>query len=53
MGEPLYHDAGLAALRAQFPQLAENVNGAPLAYLDNAATTQMPLAVMDPWFRNP
>ncbi|MBS0436828.1 MAG: aminotransferase class V-fold PLP-dependent enzyme [Proteobacteria bacterium] len=46
MGEPLYHDAGLAALRAQFPQLAENVNGAPLAYLDNAATTQMPLAVL-------
>jgi len=46
MGEPLHHDAGLAALRAQFPQLAENVNGAPLAYLDNAATTQMPLAVL-------
>ena len=34
-------------LRAQFPQLAQNVNGAPLAYLDNAATTQMPLAVLD------
>jgi len=46
MGEPLHHDAGLGALRAQFPQLAENVNGAPLAYLDNAATTQMPLAVL-------
>ena len=30
-----------------FPALAQQVNGQPLAYLDNAATTQMPLAVLD------
>ena len=37
----------LAALRAQFPILAETVHGRRLAYLDNAATTQKPLAVLD------
>ncbi|HEY0887439.1 MAG TPA: aminotransferase class V-fold PLP-dependent enzyme [Ramlibacter sp.] len=30
-----------------FPCLGQAVNGAPLAYLDNAATTHMPLAVLD------
>ncbi|WP_374564909.1 aminotransferase class V-fold PLP-dependent enzyme [Ideonella sp.] len=39
--------AALADLRAMFPVLAQTVNGAPLAYLDNAATTQMPLPVLD------
>ncbi len=34
------------ALRAQFPVLAQTVNGKPLVYLDNAATTQKPLAVL-------
>lgn len=34
-----------AALRALFPVLDQQVNGAPLAYLDNAATTQTPLPV--------
>ena len=34
-------------LRAQFPILAQRINGQPLVYLDNAATTQMPLAVLD------
>ena len=34
-------------LRAQFPILAQHINGLPLVYLDNAATTQMPLAVLD------
>ncbi|MBS0306987.1 MAG: SufS family cysteine desulfurase [Proteobacteria bacterium] len=34
-------------MRAEFPVLAQSVNGAPLGYLDNAATTQMPLAVME------
>ena len=33
------------ALRAQFPVLAQSIHGQPLAYLDNAATTQTPLAV--------
>ncbi|WP_332814764.1 aminotransferase class V-fold PLP-dependent enzyme [Ramlibacter sp.] len=31
----------------QFPGLAQRINGAPLAYLDNAATTHMPQAVID------
>ena len=30
------------SLRAQFPGLAERVNGNPLVYLDSAATTQRP-----------
>ncbi|MDE2615207.1 MAG: SufS family cysteine desulfurase [Burkholderiales bacterium] len=48
MGETqLARAAALAELRAEFPVLAQNVNGAPLGYLDNAATTQMPLAVME------
>jgi len=34
-------------LRAQFPVLEQHIHGQPLAYLDNAATTQMPLAVLD------
>ena len=38
--------AGLDNLRAQFPVLAQKINGAPLAYLDNAATTHMPRQVM-------
>ena len=36
-----------ARLRSQFPALAQQVNGHPLVYLDNAATTQKPLAVLD------
>ncbi len=35
------------ALREQFPLLAQVANGHPLAYLDNAATTQKPQAVLD------
>ncbi|MFQ5768880.1 MAG: aminotransferase class V-fold PLP-dependent enzyme, partial [Acidobacteriota bacterium] len=35
-----------AALRRDFPILARSVHGKPLVYLDNAATTQKPLAVM-------
>ena len=34
-------------LRGDFPILAERVNGRPLIYLDNAATTQKPRAVID------
>jgi cysteine desulfurase/selenocysteine lyase len=34
-------------LRADFPILARTVNGQPLAYLDNAATTQKPRVVLD------
>lgn len=35
-----------ASIRAEFPILAETVNGHPLAYLDNAATSQKPEAVI-------
>ena len=34
-------------LRTEFPLLAESVNGHPLVYLDSAATTQRPRAVLD------
>ena len=34
------------ALRADFPILAREVNGRPLAYLDNAASSQRPRAVI-------
>lgn len=35
------------AIRQQFPVLAREVKGRPLVYLDNAATTQKPQAVID------
>jgi len=34
-------------IRADFPALHQEVNGKPLVYLDNAATTQKPQAVID------
>ena len=34
-------------IRSDFPILRREVNGHPLAYLDNAATSQKPLAVLD------
>lgn len=37
----------VARLRADFPILAERVNGRPLVYLDNGATTQKPRVVID------
>ncbi len=37
----------VAALRADFPILSRTVNGAPLVYLDSAATSQKPAAVLD------
>ncbi|EXJ50697.1 SufS family cysteine desulfurase [Microbacterium sp. MRS-1] len=36
-----------SAIKADFPILGEQVNGHPLAYLDSAATSQKPLAVLD------
>ena len=36
-----------AIIRPQFPILETSVHGKPLIYLDNAATTQRPLAVLD------
>jgi len=35
------------AIRAQFPILSRQVNGKPLVYLDNAASSQKPQRVMD------
>ena len=37
----------IAAIRGDFPVLARRVNGHPLAYLDNAASSQQPSAVID------
>ena len=37
----------VAAIRRDFPILSERVNGRPLVWLDNAATTQKPQAVID------
>ena len=34
-------------LKAEFPILGQRVHGQPLVYLDNAATTQRPRAVVD------
>lgn len=39
----------LKNIRAQFPILNETVNGKPLVYLDNAATSQKPLSVLETW----
>jgi cysteine desulfurase / selenocysteine lyase len=36
-----------SALRADFPVLNQRIHRQPLVYLDNAATTQKPLAVME------
>jgi len=45
---PLLHAGSLPvhALRAEFPILGQTINGHPLAYLDNAATTHMPRRVL-------
>ena len=37
----------IQAIRQDFPILAREVYGRPLVYLDNAATTQKPKAVID------
>lgn len=39
--------AKIAERRADFPALHQEVNDCPLAYLDNAASAQQPLAVID------
>jgi len=43
-GRPAY-DLGL--VRADFPLLAQSMHGRPIAYLDNAASTQKPRAVLE------
>src|SRR3954452_15601506 len=37
----------LEEIRAEFPILAREIHGEPLAYLDNGATSQKPLTVLD------
>lgn len=37
----------VARVRAEFPALSQTVHGRPLAYLDSAATSQKPRAVID------
>lgn len=41
------HLLDIAAIRSQFPALERMVNGYPLVYLDNAATTLKPLSVAE------
>jgi cysteine desulfurase/selenocysteine lyase len=41
------HPFDVQAIRADFPILATRVNGRPLVYLDNAATTHKPRQVLD------
>lgn len=36
-------------IRTQFPILNQQVNGKPLVYLDNAATSQKPISVLETW----
>ncbi len=40
-------DRSLESIRAEFPILSRQVQGAPLSYLDNGATVQKPTAVID------
>lgn len=40
-------DLDLQAIRSQFPILSRTINGKPLVYLDNAATSQKPQCVID------
>ena len=46
MGDPLL-DFDVAKVKEDFPILKQTVNGKPLIYLDNAATSQKPQSVID------
>jgi cysteine desulfurase/selenocysteine lyase len=52
------HGAGVASafdvqrIRQDFPILSQKIHGKPLVYLDNAATTQKPQAVIDAMVRS-
>jgi cysteine desulfurase/selenocysteine lyase len=46
-GAPAARPIDVAAVRRDFPILAREVNGKPLCYLDNAASSQRPRAVID------
>ncbi|WP_277110391.1 aminotransferase class V-fold PLP-dependent enzyme [Chryseobacterium taklimakanense] len=36
-------------IRSQFPILQQQINGKPLVYFDNAATSQKPISVIESW----
>jgi cysteine desulfurase/selenocysteine lyase len=42
-----FEELDIARIRQDFPILAQQVNGKPLAYLDNGASTQKPTSVID------
>ncbi len=44
---PPLSDFDIAAVRRDFPALDQEVNGHPLAYLDNAASSQKPVQVIE------
>lgn len=39
----------LQYIRSQFPILQQQINGKPLVYFDNAATSQKPVSVIESW----
>ena len=39
----------IQSIRSQFPILTQTVNGKPLVYLDNGATSQKPISVIESW----
>ena len=49
--DPLLAPLDVAALRRDFPILDLQVNGKPLVFLDNAASSQMPRPVIERWVR--
>ena len=51
-GRALASSLDVERVRRDFPALAQKVHGHPLIYLDNAASTQKPMAVIDRIERN-
>ncbi len=49
--DPLLAPLDVIALRRDFPVLDLKVNGKPLVFLDNAASSQMPRQVMERWMK--
>ena len=47
MANNSFDTATIGQIRSEFPILSRDVYGRPLVYLDNAATTQKPLCVLD------
>src|SRR5437868_4336038 len=50
-GRPAKEGLDLEKIRRDFPILQEKIHGKPLVYLDNAATSQKPRAVLDAMIR--